>query len=216
MTPWYGTTSILLAAQLNKKFPGGAFLSKQCQRFGETSEREFCDLLYWWLESISLRCHAGSYWPFAKFLWHPSSSFSADIMMWDTRRSPMQFFGVKRKRKRCDDLFLVGLEDRQPKCTDGGRFFVRVIWNDYEGDYWVSGWVRIIIPMLWKRLFFGRWWSDLQSSESFWNFCLSMRFRQPMNLSKKTSWSHDCCTSYVPNLWDYRPSSPSKWECFFP
>ena len=46
MTPWYGTTSILLAAQLNKKFPGGAFLSKQCQRFGERSEREFCDLLY--------------------------------------------------------------------------------------------------------------------------------------------------------------------------
>lgn len=58
-------------------------------------------------EKSTTRCHAGSYWPFAKFLWHPSSSFSADIMMWDTRGSPMQFFGLKRKGKwpRCDDFF---------------------------------------------------------------------------------------------------------------
>lgn len=122
-------------------------------------------------EKSTIRCHAGSYWPFAKFLWHPSSSFSADIMQGSGHGVMTTFFFIDNLsvQMEADFFFLRGL--------------FGMTMNRWENR--VSGWVRIIVLMLWKRLFFGRWWSHLQSSQSFWNFCLTVRFRQPMNLSKK-------------------------------
>ena len=55
----------------------------------------------------------------------------------------------------------------------------------------------------------------MQSSGKFLKLLLDREVPKTNEPVKKTSWSNDCSTSYVLNLWDYRPSSPSKVGVFF-
>lgn len=123
MTPWYGTTSILLAAQLNKKFPGDAFMSNNANVVEKHRNVNFAtccivlmaeiNFITWgalsslaWDKS-TIRCHARSYWPCdipvalslqisCSKMWDTMGVSDAIFLLWNAKRSGhrvMTFFG---------------------------------------------------------------------------------------------------------------------------